>query len=207
MGMRLFIIGANGRTGTELIDLALGRGHQVTAFVRSPDKITRRHPQLQVAVGDPKAADSLTAALSGHDAVFSALGIYPKEILRPTTLLQTCMVSTLEALQCANVRRLALVSAATLFPGGGLHFSLVRWVLQHQIRDLRVAEQSLVASELDWTIVRPPRLVVSPNDQYRADTGRLPDKAWSMSYRAVALFMLLSVEQRTHVREVVGLAQ
>ena len=36
--MRLFILGANGKVGTQLIDLALSRTHQVTAFVRSPDR-------------------------------------------------------------------------------------------------------------------------------------------------------------------------
>jgi len=51
--MRLFILGANGKTGTQLVDLALARNHQVTAFVRSPEKITRRHPNLQVLHGDP----------------------------------------------------------------------------------------------------------------------------------------------------------
>src|SRR5215467_6664558 len=34
--MRLFILGATGRTGAELVDQALARGHAVTAFVRAP---------------------------------------------------------------------------------------------------------------------------------------------------------------------------
>ncbi|PYQ02666.1 MAG: hypothetical protein DMF82_15390 [Acidobacteria bacterium] len=55
--MKLFILGANGKTGTQLVDLALARGHQFTAFVRSPGKITRRHPRLQVQRGDPHSAD------------------------------------------------------------------------------------------------------------------------------------------------------
>jgi uncharacterized protein YbjT (DUF2867 family) len=45
--MRLLILGANGKTGTQLVDLALARDHEVTAFVRSPAKVTRRHPLLR----------------------------------------------------------------------------------------------------------------------------------------------------------------
>ena len=30
--MRLLILGANGKTGTQLVDLALARDHEVTAF-------------------------------------------------------------------------------------------------------------------------------------------------------------------------------
>ena len=37
--MRLFVIGANGRTGTEILDLAGQHGHEITAFVRSPEKL------------------------------------------------------------------------------------------------------------------------------------------------------------------------
>lgn len=75
--MRLFILGATGNTGTQIVDLALSRGHEVTAFVRSPDKIKRRHPLLRVLPGDPHDVDELASALPGHDAVISALGVRP----------------------------------------------------------------------------------------------------------------------------------
>ena len=204
--MRLFIVGANGRTGTELIDLALARGHLVTAFVRSASKLTRQHPQLQVVVGDPKDVNALANALPGHDAVLSALGIRGSEIFRRVTLLQECAATTVAAMTRAGVRRLAIVSAATLFPGGDWRYGLARWILQNQIRDLTVTEQIVCATDLDWTIARPPKLDAAQSERYRAETARLPDGAWSMSFRSVAAFLLDAVEQRTHVREIVGLA-
>jgi putative NADH-flavin reductase len=51
--MKVFVIGANGQTGTQVIDLALARGHEVTAFLRSPQKIKIQHPLLKVLRGDP----------------------------------------------------------------------------------------------------------------------------------------------------------
>ena len=38
--MKLFVIGATGRTGHEIVQQALAKGHHVTAFVRSPESIT-----------------------------------------------------------------------------------------------------------------------------------------------------------------------
>ena len=61
--MRLLILGATGKTGTQLVDLALARDHEVTAFVRSPGKVTRRHQRLKVLQGDPHSADELAEAL------------------------------------------------------------------------------------------------------------------------------------------------
>src|SRR5215831_779303 len=134
--MRLFVIGANGRTGSQLIDLGLARGHTVTAFVRSPEKIVRRDPRLQIVRGDPHRVDELAVALAGHDAVFSALGVRAREIVRPIVLLEETAGSTVAAMSRAGVKRLVYVSAATLFPENGPLFRLFRWLLRHQIRDV-----------------------------------------------------------------------
>jgi putative NADH-flavin reductase len=204
--MRLLILGANGHTGRQLLDLALGRGHEVTAFVRSPEKITRRHPLLQVQRGDPRSVDELASALPGHDVVLSALGVRPPQAFRPHSLVQECAASTVAAMTRAGVKRLVLVSVAVLFPDKGLRFAFFRWLLRHIMRDLDAAEQIVRATSLDWTIARPPRLIERPDERYRTTRDALPTGAFSMPFRAVAAFMLDAVEQRAHVREIVGLA-
>ncbi len=204
--MRLFILGASGKTGTQLIDLALARNHEVTAFVRSPEKITRQHPLLNVQRGDPHSVDALASALPGHDAVLSALGVRPPQAFRPHTLVEDCAASTVAAMTRAGVRRLVLVSVAVLFPEKGLRFAFFRWLLTQIVRDLAAAEQIVRATSLDWTIARPPRLVDGSDKAYRSRRDALPAGGFSMSFRAVAAFMLDAVEQRTHVHEIVGLA-
>jgi putative NADH-flavin reductase len=205
--MRLLVLGANGKTGTQMVDLALARNHEVTAFVRSPGKITRRHPSLTVRAGDPHRVDELAAALPGHDVVLSALGVRPPAAFRPHALVEECAASTVAAMTRAGVRRLVLVSAAVLFPEKGLRFAFFRWLLRQIMRDLDAAEQIVRATPLDWTIARPPRLIDRSDEQYRTAVGALPAGGFSMSFRAVAAFALDAVEQRTHVHEIVGLAR
>jgi putative NADH-flavin reductase len=204
--MRLFILGANGKTGTQLVDLALARGHEVTAFVRSPGKITRRHPRLEVRRGDPHRVDELASALPGHDVVLSALGVRPPQAFRPHTLVQECAASTVAAMTRAGVKRLVLVSVAVLFPLKGLRFAFFRRLLTHVMRDLGAAEQIVRATPLDWTIARPPRLIETSAEAYRSTRDALPAGGFSMSFRAVAAFILDAVEHRAHVHEIVGLA-
>ena len=50
--MRVAIIGASGQIGAFIRDEALVRGHQVTAIVRHPEKITVRNPHLTVVKAD-----------------------------------------------------------------------------------------------------------------------------------------------------------
>jgi putative NADH-flavin reductase len=204
--MKLFVLGATGHTGTQVVDLALAREHEVTAFVRSPEKIKHQHPLLNVLPGDPHNVDELSTALAGHDVVLSALGVRPPQAFRPHTLIQECAASTVAAMTKAGVTRVVLVSAAVLFPEKGLRFAFFRRVLAHVMRDLETAEEIVRATSLDWTIARPPRLVNRFDESYRSRRDALPTNGFSMSFRAVAAFMLDAVEHRTHVHEIVGLA-
>jgi putative NADH-flavin reductase len=85
LGMKLLILGATGHIGRELVDLALARGHVVTAYVRTPTKIKRRDRGLIVKQGDALEVDRLTEALLGQDAVVSALGLPAKQALRSSS--------------------------------------------------------------------------------------------------------------------------
>ncbi|MFN2570760.1 MAG: NAD(P)-dependent oxidoreductase [Gemmatimonadales bacterium] len=209
--MRLFILGATGRTGRELVDIALARGHQVTAFVRSPAKITRRDPRLALVEGDPLGVEELSSALPGHDAVISALGPLPRQAMTRTTLLEESASSAMTALPRAGVRRFLIVSSALLFPGGGPVAALLRLMLRPHFRDLKAMENRVRAAAIDWTIARPPRLVAATDERYRAEPGALPAGAnlvsSVLSWRAVAAFLLDAAEGNRHLREVVGICR
>lgn len=205
MTRKLLVLGATGRTGRHILDLALRRGHRVSAFVRSPHKIGRSGPALTVVPGDPLRADELALALTGHDAVLSVLGPSVGEALRPHRLLAEAAASTVAAMEAAGVGRLVVLSAALLFPDQGPRFALMRRLIAHHVRDVEAMEAVVRASALDWTIARPPLLVETSQEGYVGAPGALPRGRFSMSFRAVAAFMLDCVEQATYSREIVGL--
>lgn len=209
--MRLFLLGATGRTGVEVVDMALERGHDVTTFVRSPHKITRQHARLRVVSGDPKSARPMAAALASHDAVLSALGPKVGEAMRPTTLLEDCAASALEAMELAGVRRYLVVSSALLFPGGGPVPAFFRTLIRHHLRDADAMERKVRSTALDWTIARPPRLVSEHDELYRTEVDAMPPGApfflSRLSWRALAAFLLDALAERRFVRKTVGVAR
>jgi len=73
--MKLLIFGATGATGRQLVEQALQQGHEVTAFVRNPAKMTMQHEKLKVVKGNIMDCHSVGAAVAGQDAIFSALGV------------------------------------------------------------------------------------------------------------------------------------
>ena len=202
--MRLFVLGATGGTGLQLIDQALARGHAVTAFVRSPAKLEAREG-LSVRQGDPRDTASLAAALPGHDAVLSALGPPGP---RRSTILPDSARSTVSAMQSAGIRRLLIVSAAILFEDLGLLAALLRRTL---LRNVAMGsgemEQVVTASNLDWTIVRPPRLTnAPPTGRYQVADNRFPPGKQTLSRADVAHFLLDELTRGAHLRRIVGQA-
>ena len=208
--MRLFVLGATGRTGVELIDLALAHGHTVTAFVRSPSKITRRDQRLALVEGSAGEAGPMAAAMRGHDAVVSALGPTPRQaIAGGTTLMRDSTMTALSAIQQAGLKRFLVVSSALLFPGGGPAVGFFRWLINHHVRDLRAMEQVLERSAVEWTIARPPRLVMTRDEAFTAAEGSFPGRLTvgvSMSWRAVAAYLVDALERRLHTQRVIGLS-
>ncbi len=73
--MKLLIFGATGGTGRQIVEQALQQGHEVTAFVRNPAKMTTQHEKLKIVKGNIMDCHSVGAAVAGQDAVFSALGV------------------------------------------------------------------------------------------------------------------------------------
>ena len=70
--MKIALIGATGFVGSRLLTEALTRGHQVTAIVRDPAKLTEQNDRLTVVTGDVDKPEQLAAQLAGHDIVLSA---------------------------------------------------------------------------------------------------------------------------------------
>lgn len=70
--MKIALIGASGFVGSHILKEALDRGHQVTAIVRNPEKITEKHPNLQAKKGDVFNTEEIAKLVSGHDAVISS---------------------------------------------------------------------------------------------------------------------------------------
>src|SRR5215216_1127412 len=85
--MRLVIFGATGGTGRRLVERAIAAGHEVTAFVRNPSRMTARHERLKIVVGDVFDLGRVREGVVGNEAVISVLGSrQPSNPLHPHRL-------------------------------------------------------------------------------------------------------------------------
>src|SRR5579863_6283770 len=110
--MKLFLLGATGRTGRRVVDQALARGHAVTAIIRRPGALQAREG-LRVEAADARSADDLTRLLVGHDVVISCLG---QRARGDASLLRDAAAAALTAMGRAGMRRYLVVSQGLVFP-------------------------------------------------------------------------------------------
>jgi putative NADH-flavin reductase len=201
--MKLFVVGATGRTGWEIVQQALARGHHVTAFVRSPENVNLKNERLTILKGNAMDENQLFNVMQNHDAVLSTLG--PREVFKPSSLLQDTAVATTRAMSRSGVKRLVILSAAAHFPG--IPNRIVSLILRNHMRDSLSMEEVVQASGLNWTIARPPRLTHEKYSSYRSREDAAPKMGFTLSRKAVAAFMLDAIEQEKHFQKIVGIAK
>lgn len=210
--MRLTIFGATGGTGTCLVRQALAAGHEVTAVVRDPARLTvPASPRLHTVTADVLDPASIVTSVAGADAVITAIG--PRANGR-TTISQDSVHSIIEAMSKAGTRRLITVSgtiAADDGDGPVLRYLLKPLARATQLRyvcaDMRRAEAEVRDSQLDWTIMRPPRLTGRPaTGRYRTAVDRNPARAFSLPRADLAACILGLVHDQSAVHRHIGVA-
>ncbi|MFE6736183.1 NAD(P)-dependent oxidoreductase [Microbacterium sp. NPDC057650] len=165
--MRVVIIGASGRSGRRAVAHALAAGHEVVSVVRTPSSAPQ---STEVAQADARDIDALAVAMAGADAVISMLGFVKGDA--DTRILRDGMAATVEAMGRAGIRRLITISAGAPYVAGDdpLARFVAKPILQRVLRanneDTMAMDAAMAASGLDWTSIRPGRLVQG--------TGRVP---------------------------------
>src|SRR5512138_2194814 len=102
--MKLTIVAATGAIGRLLLERAVDAGHEVTAVVRSPDKLARPVPAVAADLLTADPAD-LEPALVGADAVLSGLG---PQSTSDAGIASRGTRALVEAMQHTGVRRIVV---------------------------------------------------------------------------------------------------
>jgi len=210
--MRYTVFGATGGTGRQLVQQALAGGHEVTAVVRDPARLPVRHERLDVVTADVTDPAALTTAVTGRDAVLSALGAPGN---KSAGIASRGTEAILSAMEASGTRRYVGLSAAPVAPGteGESVFHrtvvlpLVRRALREVYADLSVMEDAVRSAGLEWTIVRPPRLTDRPaKGTYRRVIGGNVPRSHLVPRADLAAAMLAMVDDPLTVRQHVGVA-
>ena len=209
--MKVVVFGATGRTGRLLVEGALARGHDVTAFVRAPDKLGALRDRVRVVQGDVLDGGAVSDAVDGQEAALVALAAGSNKAAEQVTAQGT--LNVVRSMQRYRVRRLIVLSAGGTQPG---HDPNLPWFFERVVKplflkgvlaDLRRMEISVRQSELDWTLVRAAQLVDGPaRGGCRAEPGYSLPGGTKIARVDVAAFMLDELERRDNIAHALAIA-
>ncbi|MEV0602701.1 NAD(P)H-binding protein [Streptomyces sp. NPDC050315] len=209
--MKLTVFGATGGIGQEIVRQGLAAGHEVTAVVRDPVRLTASGPGLEVFRANLADPEALRPAVTGRDVVFSGLGARSRKDAGTATRVT---VPVLHAMEAERVRRLLVVSAAPVGPApeddpflDRAIRTVISTLLKDIYTDLTAMEAELARSATDWTAVRPPKLTDGPmTGTYRTTVGGTPRSGRTISRADVAHAMLAMATDAATVKQGVGVA-
>jgi nucleoside-diphosphate-sugar epimerase len=177
--MRIAVFGATGPTGQLVCRQALTQGHQVNAVTRHEGPFPIADPALTPVRASVTTGDGVGEAVSGCQAVLSALGAgYSRHTVTVYSAGTRHIVEAMRA--SAAGQRLVVISAGLAYPppkGYGWFFDNVAHPLLRNgpgrtlYADMRRMEEYLSAcDDIDWTVMRPGRLANDPQaTAYRLD--------------------------------------
>jgi len=200
--LRILVIGGTSGIGLQTVKLALERGHSVTAMARRPERMTLSHERLDTVKGDILNAGSVEAALTGNDAVVTAIGIGPTR--KAVSVFSEGTANVLAAMQKLGVPRIVAVTGIgagdSRGHGGFVYDNIVQKLLLKTSYADKDREEALIrASDTNWTIVRPGFLNDDVGEtRYRVISDMQGITSGDIARADVAHFIVSALESQSY---------
>ncbi|MEJ2600446.1 MAG: NAD(P)H-binding protein [Anaerolineales bacterium] len=178
--MKIAILGSTGFVGKILLEKALEKGYQVKTLVRDPKKLGNYMDRVEFVSGDASQTDRLEKTIVGTEAVLSTLP--PVGNNKVTEKSAKAMEDLVAILERNAVKRFIHIGGAVHGGGTNENWTLSRRLLKLYLnivcKPVLIAKQLewelLRKSKLNWTLVRPPRIIKGkPEGHLAADEKNL----------------------------------
>ena len=209
--MNITIIGASGGIGLEAVKRGLNRNHYITTLSRSEIKL-EENKSLKIIIGDATNKADLLNAIQNADAIIVTLGTVKNT--KATNLFSDFAKLMVE------INREHKINVPFLFVtgfGAGDSKNYVSWLiklfLKYLLKDVYAdktkMEEIITESNMNWTVVRPGRLL----DKTLTEKYRVENKLYKginiggINRADVADFLIKQAENQTELKKYIGISE
>lgn len=209
--MNITIIGASAGIGLEAVKRGLNRNHSITTLSRSEVQLEEKN-SLNMIIGDATNKADLVRSIQNADAIIVTLGT--SKNMKATTLFSDF------ATLIVAIHREKKIDVPFLFVtgfGAGESKNYVPWLvkmfLKYLLKDVYAdktrMEEIITHSDLNWTVVRPGRLLDKElTEQYRIENTLFKGINIGGINRAdVADFLIKQAEKQTELKKYIALSE
>jgi putative NADH-flavin reductase len=209
--MNITIIGASAGIGLEAVKRGLDRNHSITTLSRSDIEIEEKK-WLKVILGDATNKADLLSSIQNADALIITLGTGKN--MNATTLFSDFAQLIIE------IHRENKIDSPFIFVtgfGAGESKNYVPWLvkmfLKYFLKDVYAdktkMEEIITNSDLNWTVVRPGRLL----DKELTEKYRIENKLFKginiggINRADVADFLIKQAEEQTELKKYIAISE
>ena len=209
--MNITIIGASAGIGLETVKIGLNRNHSITTLSRSEINIEEKQ-SLNMILGDAINKADLFKSIQNADALIITLGTGKN--MKPTTLFSDFAKLILE-IQNENKITIPFIFVTGFGAGESKNYVpwLVKMFLKYLLKDVYAdktkMEEMITHSDLNWTVVRPGRLL----DKELTEKYRIENKLFKginiggINRADVADFLIKQAENQTELKKYIGISE
>lgn len=206
--MKVCILGATGRVGSNIINLALKDSAEVTALARDLNRIEIQHERLRVIEGNVLNENDIKKAIEGSDIVISALGTDQNGTLAKS------MPQIINKMEEDGVRRIITIGTAGILQAR-TDLNLYRFQSTESKRKTTTAAEDHLAAykvlsnsnNLCWTVVCPTHLIDGEaTEVYRTEKDILPEGGSKITVGDTAHFAWDLCKKNIYENSRVGIA-
>jgi putative NADH-flavin reductase len=204
--MKITILGSTGFVGKVLIKKAIDAGYQVKTLARNPEKLEEIKNKIEIITGSVFESSSVEAAIEGSEVVLSTIGPPQRNHGDPAQY-EKAMKNIVSAMDKYGIKRYIHIGGAA-HQGGenevwNFNRKFLRLFLNLFGKQILVAKhlewEVLKTSDLDWTLVRPPRITdVEASGNIVADERRL--ESLKISVGDLTDFILEQITSKDWIR-------
>ena len=170
---KVMIIGGHGKVAQLATPLLVQAGHTVTSIIRNPDQ----EDTIRTLGADPKILDIESAtrddfaeAFRGQDAIIWAAGAGGGNPTRTYAIDRDAAIASIDAAQQVGVKRYIMIS----YLGSSLEHEVPSdHAFYPYAQSKAIADDHLMQSELDWTILGPGALTLEYPSKKIRRVGRM----------------------------------
>ncbi len=208
--MNITIIGASAGIGLETVKRGINRNHSITTLSRSEINL-EENKSLNMILGDATNKADLLKSIQNADALIITLGT--SKNMKTTTLFSDFAKLIVE-IHKENKIDIPVIFVTGFGAGESKNYVswLVKMFLKYFLKDVYAdktkMEEIITNSDLNWTVVRPGRLLDNElTEKYRIENRLYKGINIGGINRAdVADFLIKQAENQTELKKYVGIS-
>ena len=209
--MNITIIGASAGIGLEAVKRGLSRKHSITTLSRSKIEI-EENKSLKMILGNAISRTDILNSIENADAIIVTLGTGKN---MKTTTLFSDFAKLIVEIQSENKLEVPFIFVTGFGAGESRNYVswFVKMFLKYFLKDVYAdktkMEEIITNSDLNWTVVRPGRLL----DKELTEKYRIENKLFKginigeINRADVADFLIKQAEKQTEIKKYIAISE